>query len=132
MFSLVLVSGVAAAQVQNGSFFNNSGPGPRFGPVVAVQSADQTPNGTEAGAITAILPDPALGANTFFVGSPNGGVWLTTNGGTSYTPLTDKQSSLSVATLGLDPTDPTGKTIIAALGVTSNGACLLYTSDAAD
>src|SRR5450756_369573 len=73
MFSLVLVSGVAAAQVQNGSFFNNSGPGPRFGPVVAVQSADQTPNGTEAGAITAILPDPALGANTFFVGSPNGG-----------------------------------------------------------
>ena len=118
----LLLPGLANAQVQTGSFFNNSGPAPRFGAANSVQSADQTPNGTESGAIQAILPDPALGASTIFAGSPNGGIWVTTNGGTNWTPLTDKQSSLSVATLGLDTTDPTGKTIIAGLGITSNGA----------
>jgi autotransporter-associated beta strand protein len=118
----LLLPGVANAQVQNGSFFSNAGPAPRFGTANAVQSADQAPNGTESGAIQAILPDPALGANTIFAGSPNGGIWVTTNGGTSWTPLTDKQSSLSIASLGLDPTDLTGKTIIAGIGLTSNGS----------
>jgi len=39
----------------------------------------------------------------------------------SWTPLTDKQASLSIGSLSLDPTDPTGKTIIAGIGVTDNG-----------
>ncbi len=120
-FALILLSGLASAQVQVGSTFNSQGPAPRFGPANAAQSADATPNGTESGAIQAILVDPALGANTLFAASVNGGIWKTTDGGTNWTPLTDKQSSLSVATLSLDPNDPTGKTIIAGLGITSNG-----------
>jgi hypothetical protein len=71
--------------------------------------------------IQAILPDPALGASTIFAASPNGGIWVTYNAGGSWTPLTDKQASLSIASLGLDPTDPTGKTIIAGIGITDNG-----------
>jgi autotransporter-associated beta strand protein len=101
--------------------FVSEGPGPRIGQIQNVQSGDSSPNGTGAGAIQAILPDPMLGANTYFVGSPNGGVWVTNNGGATWTPLTDKQSSLSITSLALDPTDPTGKTIIAGIGATDNG-----------
>src|SRR5262249_37719109 len=86
-----------------------------------MQSADAPPNGTADGAIQAILPDPALGANTMFAASVNGGVFRTTDGGTTWTALTDKQASLSIASLGLDPTDATGRTIIAGVGITSNG-----------
>jgi autotransporter-associated beta strand protein len=111
-----LWSGASSAQT-----FVSEGPGPRIGQIQNVQSGDATPNGTGAGAVQAILPDPALGVNTYFVASPNGGVWVTNNAGVSWTPLTDKQSSLSIASLALDPTDPTGKTIIAGIGTTDNG-----------
>src|SRR5262249_29578006 len=87
-----------------------------------MQSADAPPNGTAGGAIQAILPDPALGANTMFAASVNGGVFRTTDGGTTWTALTDKQASLSIASLGLDPTDASGRTIIAAVGITSRGS----------
>jgi hypothetical protein len=56
-----------------------------------------------------------------YVGTVNGGIWKTTNGGTTWTPLTDKQASLSIASLSLDPTDPTRRTLIAGTGLTSNG-----------
>ncbi len=101
--------------------FVSQGPGPGYGLVNAIGSADQSPYGTTAGAIQALLPDPALGANTLFAGSPNGGIWVTNNFGTTWTPLTDNQGSLSIASLGLDPTDPSGKTIIASVGITDNG-----------
>ncbi|MGA3307743.1 MAG: autotransporter domain-containing protein [Xanthobacteraceae bacterium] len=115
---LLLLSWIDVSAAQT---FVSEGPAPRFGPAYAVQSADASPNGTEAGAIQAILPDPALGAQTMFAGSPNGGIWVTYNNGASWTPLTDKQASLSIASLALDPTDPTGKTIIAGVGITDNG-----------
>ena len=56
-----------------------------------------------------------------FIGSPNGGIWSTTNGGSSWTTTTNNAASLSIASLGLDATNPTGKTLIAGLGTTSNG-----------
>ncbi len=112
----IISGGTAAAQT-----FISQGPGPRIGLTPYVQSADAPPNGTGAGAVQAILPDPALSANTIFIGSPNGGVWVSNNAGASWMPLTDNQSSLSIASLTLDPTDPTGKTIVAGIGLTSNG-----------
>jgi outer membrane autotransporter protein len=120
-----VLGGAAAAILWCGTVFGqgfvSQGPGPRFGPVNGVQSGDATPNGTAAGAIQALLPDPALGANTYFAGSTNGGVWVTNNSGATWTPLTDKQASLSVGSLSLDPTDRSGKTIVAGIGVTANG-----------
>src|SRR5262249_41159028 len=83
-------------------------------------SGDAPPNGNVAGAIGPVVADP-LDANTLFVGTPAGGIWKTTNGGTTWTPLTDKQASLSIASLSLDSTDPTGKTLIAGTGLTANG-----------
>src|ERR1051326_1335961 len=113
---LALWSGAALGQN-----FLTQGPGPCFGPAGDVQSADATPNGSEAGAIQAILPDPALGSDTIFAGSTNGGIWVTRNGGAKWTPLIDHQASLSIASLSLDPTDKTGKTVVAGIGITDNG-----------
>jgi hypothetical protein len=56
-----------------------------------------------------------------FIGGVNGGVWRTTDGGASWKALTDNQASLSIGSLALDPSDPTGKTLIAGVGITSNG-----------
>jgi autotransporter-associated beta strand protein len=50
------------------------------------------------------------------------GIWRTTDGGVTWTSLTDKQASLSIASLALDPTDPNRNTMIAGTGLTSNGS----------
>ena len=111
----------AASQTHVNQTFNSQGPGPRVGPSFAVQSADALPNGSESGAVQTILPDFSLGANTYFAGTPNGGIWVTSNGGASWKSLTDNQASLSIGSLSLDPTDAGGKTIIAGIGITDNG-----------
>ena len=114
----------AAAQLQVNQTFIPQGPSPNSGPIDIVQSGDAPPNGkngTVAGAVQAILLDPALGSQTMFIGGVNGGIWRTTNGGTTWKALTDNQASLSIASLGLDPTDPAGKTLIAGVGITSSG-----------
>src|SRR5919108_5940753 len=118
----LLVPCAGIAQVQVNQTFIPQGPSPKFGPIDVVQSADAPPNGTVGGAVQTILLDPALGSQTLFIGGVNGGIWRTTNGGASWTPLTDKQGSLSIASMALDPSDPTGKTLIAGVGITSNGA----------
>jgi hypothetical protein len=105
----LLVPSAGLAQVQVNQTFIPQGPAPDLADV------------SNSGAVQAILSDPALGANTMFLGSTNGGIWRTTNGGASWAPLTDHQASLSIASLGLDLTDPSGKTLIAGVGATSNG-----------
>lgn len=108
------------APVQNGSVFNSEGPGPSTGPSNIIASNDNPTNGTTAGAIEAVVADPS-NPGTIYVGAVNGGIWKTTNGGTSWTPLIDQNASLSIASLALDPTDPTHQTLIAGTGATSNG-----------
>jgi hypothetical protein len=110
----------AVAQLQVNQNFLTQGPSPSFGPTFTVQSGDAPPNGNVGGAVGPVVADP-LDANTLFVGTPGGGIWKTTNGGTTWTPLTDKQATLSIASLSLDPTDRTGKTLIAGTGLTANG-----------
>jgi autotransporter-associated beta strand protein len=110
----------AAAQLQVNQNFVAQGPAPSFGPLRTVQSGDAPPNGNVAGAVGPVVADP-LNANTLFVGTPWGGIWKTTNGGTTWTPLTDKQATLSIASLTYDPTDPTRNTLIAGTGLTANG-----------
>ena len=122
----LLLPSVAAAQVQVNQTFIPQGPSPKFGPIDVVQSGDAppngtVPNGTVAGAVQAILLDPALGPQTMFIGGVNGGIWRTTDGGATWKALTDRQASPSIASLALDPSDPTGKTLIAGVGITSNG-----------
>ena len=108
--------------------FVSQGPAPGFGPLPLSISGDQPPsgpglprNGSTAGAINAVAPDPS-DPNAIYVGAVNGGVWVTHNGGMSWTPLTDQLTSLSISSLALDPADPTHKTWIAGTGLLSAGS----------
>jgi autotransporter-associated beta strand protein len=111
----------AQKPVQVNQIFNSQGPAPQTGNYNWIGSADATPNGTDTGAVQSVLLDPALGVGTMFAAGTNGGVWISTNKGTSWKPLTDNQASLSIGSLSLDPTDASGKTIIAGIGLTDNG-----------
>lgn len=101
--------------------FVPQGPAPSVGARDAVQSGDgpggQT--GTVSGAVQAVLTSPA-DPNTMYLGTVSGGVWVTHDGGASWTPLTDNQRSLSIASLTMDPGNP--NLIVAGTGITSNGA----------
>lgn len=44
--------------------------------------------------------------NTFFIGVAQGGVWKTTNGGNSWTPLTDQLPILRISDISIDPVNP--------------------------
>jgi hypothetical protein len=43
---------------------------------------------------------------TFYIASAGGGVWKTTNGGTSFQPLTDNLTSLACGAVAVDPVNP--------------------------
>jgi len=45
-------------------------------------------------------------ANTFWVGSPSGGIWKTTNGGVSWTILNNNETVLGVSDIAVDNTNP--------------------------
>ena len=45
-------------------------------------------------------------ANIVYVGTAAGGVWKTINGGTTWTPIFDKQPTLSIGDLALEPGNP--------------------------
>lgn len=44
-------------------------------------------------------------ANTIWVGTPAGGIWKTTNGGTSWTILNNNEAVIGVSVIVVDPTD---------------------------
>ncbi len=59
--------------------------------------------------ITAIaVPEKPANAHlyTFYVGTRNGGVWKTTNNGTTFQPVFDGQPSLSIGAVDVAPSDP--------------------------
>ena len=59
---------------------------------------------TSSGRITAIAVDPTdATGNTVYVGGAAGGVWKTTDGGTTWKSLTDAQPSLAVGSIAIDP-----------------------------
>jgi photosystem II stability/assembly factor-like uncharacterized protein len=45
-------------------------------------------------------------SNTYFVGVAQGGVWKTTNNGTSWTPLTDNLPITRISDISIDPSNP--------------------------
>jgi photosystem II stability/assembly factor-like uncharacterized protein len=55
-----------------------------------------------SGRVTAIVIDPTS-PNTVYIGTAQGGVWKTTDGGLSWTPRTDNEASLAIGALAMDP-----------------------------
>jgi photosystem II stability/assembly factor-like uncharacterized protein len=53
--------------------------------------------------IAAVHEGPRL---TIYVGSASGGVWKSADGGTTFKPIFDKQPSLSIGSVAIDPSNP--------------------------
>lgn len=62
------------------------------------------PTGGGAGRLNFIRFDPTNN-NTIWVGAPDGGLWKTTNGGTSWTTNTDQLTVIGVSDVAIDPTN---------------------------
>ncbi|HKF42493.1 MAG TPA: S-layer homology domain-containing protein, partial [Thermoanaerobaculia bacterium] len=59
-----------------------------------------------SGRATAIVVDPT-NSSKVYLGTAQGGVWRSTDGGTTWTAIFDTAQSLAVGTLALAPSDPT-------------------------
>ncbi len=55
-----------------------------------------------AGRVSALAVDPT-NSQTVYLGAAQGGVWKTTDGGTTWAALTDGESSLAVGAIAVDP-----------------------------
>lgn len=87
--------GAPQASGSTGGTWVNLGPSP-------VQNDYWSGPGPASGRISSI----ALAPNgAIYVGSASGGVWDSTNGGTSWTPLTDHAPSLAMGALAIDPSN---------------------------
>jgi photosystem II stability/assembly factor-like uncharacterized protein len=59
------------------------------------------------GLTTAIAVSPS-NSNVIYQGTAGGGVWRTTDGGTTWTPLFDRQPALGIGEPGAVAIDPNG------------------------
>lgn len=57
------------------------------------------------GRLNCITVDPS-DDNTWYVGAPGGGLWRTTDAGSTWTPLTDDMPRVSVSAIAVDYNDP--------------------------
>jgi hypothetical protein len=73
------------------------------GPADYVINSTSQPTGM--GRINAIAFHPT-DANTIFIGAPSGGIWKTTNHGTSWTNLCNNMPTLGVSSILVHPTNP--------------------------
>ena len=62
------------------------------------------PSGGNAGRINFVRFHPT-NTNTIYVGAPDGGLWVTTNGGTSWTTNTDQLTVIGCSDIAIDPTN---------------------------
>lgn len=100
---------VAAASLAPGAFgqaWVSLGPAP-------ITNGQTSPTAPVSGAVAHILIDPTS-SGTYYVGAVNGGVWKSTNSGTTWTPLTDRIGSTSVGGLAFDPAN--SNTLITGFG----------------
>jgi uncharacterized repeat protein (TIGR01451 family) len=83
------------------------------GPAWSAVGPAPIPNGQTAGItdavsgrVTALAVDPTNSA-IVYVGTAQGGVYRSTNGGTNWTPIFDKAHSLAIGALAIAPSSPT-------------------------
>ena len=61
---------------------------------------------TMSGRVSAVTAVKEAGRLTVYVGAASGGVWKSTNGGTTYKPIFDKQTAQSIGAIAIDPQAP--------------------------
>ena len=96
------VESAPAPQISS-AMFSASAPSTALGPApIAPQKWRWLGPGNIGGRIRALAISPAS-PSTMFAGSVGGGIWKTTNGGASWTPVDDFMASLSVSSIVFDP-----------------------------
>ncbi|HLK62774.1 MAG TPA: IPT/TIG domain-containing protein [Bryobacteraceae bacterium] len=73
--------------------------------LIGPKPTDGNTTSSTAGRVTAIAIDPRDN-NVVYIGTAEGGVWKTTDGGGNWTPLTDDQPSLATGAIVIDPSSP--------------------------
>ncbi len=61
--------------------------------------------GPYTGRVSAVACHPT-NPNLYYVAGADGGIWRTTDGGTTWTPVTDHMPTLAMGALAIDPVDP--------------------------
>src|SRR5262249_21828921 len=89
-------------------------------PILGGQDPGGDPVSGRIAAIAAHPTDP----NTIYIAAAGGGVWKTTDGGTSWIPLTDSQHTLFMGAIALAPSDP--NIIYAGTGEATNSSLSFY------
>jgi photosystem II stability/assembly factor-like uncharacterized protein len=69
-------------------------------------SARNIGSATMSGRIAAVTAAKQNGRITVYAGAASGGVWKSVNGGTSFKPVFDSATSLSIGAVAVDPTTP--------------------------
>lgn len=92
------------AEVQGRNKAGSNSPWTLMGPT-GFDSRIEPTWGRMAGRVRAMAIDPT-NSNRLLLGTATGGVWLTSNGGQSWTPLTDTQPSLAIGAVAIDPNNP--------------------------
>jgi photosystem II stability/assembly factor-like uncharacterized protein len=100
-----------------GNVWQSVGPHPISGEALGQYGIDST------GRATAVLIHPQ-NPDIVYVGAAQGGVWKTTNGGATWTPLTDDQPTLAVGTMAFDLSNP--NVIYVGTGEPSSGGDTYY------
>lgn len=85
-----------------------------LGPTYAPDAGNNNPHTGAASPVSgrmsslAVVPSTCTlgGCGTMYLGAAYGGVWKTTDGGQSWTPILDQAASTSIGTITLDPKDP--------------------------
>ncbi len=113
----------------------SSGDWTPLGPVPLASNASGSSSGQNynqvSGRATAVAIDPAdPSGNTVYIGGAQGGVWKSTNAGTStannviWTPITDDQATLSIGAIAIQPGNsvPANSVILVGTGEADNSA----------
>lgn len=131
LLTAMIALALATPGLSHAQSFVPAGPGTESGPYFLMNGADNPQAGqptntapyfaTQSGAIQSIAVDP-FNSKLMLASSPSGGMFRSTDGGQSWSSVTNNQGSLAVSDVSFDPTDPTGMTVVASIGSTTNGA----------
>jgi photosystem II stability/assembly factor-like uncharacterized protein len=80
-------------------------PNERWVPIGPQPIAVPSLNTTWSGRVSVIAPDPT-DANTLYIGADAGGIWRTTDGGVTWSALTDAVPLPTIQSIAIDPVTP--------------------------
>ncbi len=101
IFGLVALLALPAAAYAQGR--GGAGRGPRAQPAEAPRFQYMGP--ANAGRFAAIAGIPG-DQSTYYLGAASGGLWKTTDGGETFTPVFDEQPVQAIGTIAIAPSDP--------------------------